>query len=131
MALFSDKRGRWITHLLLLSGILWVGYDIRMGVETMGYYLHDLRSTTNTANPTFRDRRDFYGFANFVNQALKDRHIATTTPLSLRASPWPYQGSLSYMLYPYNVTYQKPDAHIFLVYDDPEVALNGQTVSIQ
>lgn len=120
-----------IIGILLLIGVLWIFYDIRMGAEWLSYVREDLRTyiTKEESVRTFRERGRFYDFAHIASTYLtKDR-----TYVFLATHRWPYLGAMRYLTYP-SVPTEPEQAQFgidtWVIFDRPDISIDrsGQLV---
>lgn len=64
---------------LLCFGVLWIGYDLRMGAELIGYAVDDAQSYwfAEPSERTFRERDDFNAFVEEIAPKLKKHDYYT------------------------------------------------------
>ncbi|MBI3331915.1 hypothetical protein HYZ99_03060 [Candidatus Peregrinibacteria bacterium] len=89
---------RPLTIFLLSLAGLWLFYDLRMGLETIAYYVRDYRTyvAADADERTFRDRGYFYDFVDQVLPHVQGRKRY----IFLSPFRWPYLGAVRYLTYP-------------------------------
>lgn len=100
----------------------WVFFDVRMGSEFLSWVIHDHQTyiTTQAGERTFRDRKQFYDFAEFAKPYVTDR----TSYIFFARQPWPYLGNMRYLTYPSipGIDYKNDDT--WVIYDRPDMIVD-------
>lgn len=119
-------RKRYVAVFLSVFASLWLTYDLRMGLEFLGYFANDYRTYISQqpgSQRAFRERGTFY---DFVDAALphvtdRERYIFMTT------HRWPFLGAIRYLTYPALPTDQTKvleGIDTWVIFDRPDIALN-------
>lgn len=120
----KTSRKTIVSGCSILFLCTWAFIDLRMGSEFLSWVMTD-HQTYITANPeqrTFRDRKQFYDFAEFTKPYLTDR----ASYVFFARQPWPYLGNMRYLTYPSipGIDYAHDDT--WVIYDRPDVILDAE-----
>ncbi len=110
---------RWSIFVLCA----WVFFDLRMGSEFLSWVIHDHQTyiTATAGERTFRDRKQFYDFAEFTKPYVTDR----ASYIFFAKQPWPYLGNMRYLTYPSipGIDYAHDDT--WVIYDRPDIMMDA------
>lgn len=129
LAWFSRRRlgsGTALKRTLLLTLVLWMFLDIRMGAEFFGSWSYDVRSFLRepVGQRVFRNLNFFPDFATAVKGLLADqpRFVLLTPTANTFRNYMRYQTWPSEPVAPENGS----GAAIWLVYERPDITVNGE-----
>lgn len=129
VVIFALGSMQKISHrtVIIRSGALllfaWIVLDLRMGSEFISWVAHDHATyISQSESRTFRDRGQFYDFAEFAQQYVENR----TSYIFFAERPWPYLGNMRYLTYPSipGIDYMKDDT--WVIYQRPDMSVNGE-----
>lgn len=94
----EERRKKAILACGVFLLAAWMLFDLRMGLEFLGYVGSDISSYISKTESTrsFRDRDRFYDFASFVSPYVSDRD----SYIFFAEHQWPYLGNMRYLTYP-------------------------------
>lgn len=103
---------------------VWVLFDLRMGLEFLGYVGSDFSSYISKTESTrvFRDRDRFYDFATFIAPYVGDRD----SYIFFAEQQWPYLGNMRYLTYPSipGIDIERDDT--WVIYRRPDVGVDSE-----
>lgn len=127
-----SRRKLAATGLLALLTLIWIGYDIRMGVELLSYFQRDYRSYISQPpeDRSFRERTDVQPFMDAARPYIEgeDRFVLLTD------YRYPFGGILRYAMYPAVPVYpnEQTEALIrtWLVHEHSNVRIENGTLLV-
>lgn len=112
---------------VLICG-LWLLVDLFMGIQFLSWVRHDQKTYISGVEGIreFRDRKNFYDFAEFVKPLLKDR----SRYIFVAESPWPYLGNIRYLTYPSIPAFNIVEDDTWVIYNRPDFQVSdaGQLI---
>jgi glycosyltransferase involved in cell wall biosynthesis len=125
----SRSHVKGMSILLLSFAILWIAYDIRMGLEFINYLVTDYYTyhSQESPNRSFREHHTFYDFVDSIKP-----HIASDEKyIFMGQQRWPYLGAIRYLTYPILPTEPTQNLHgvkTWVIYDRPDIFLNAENM---
>jgi hypothetical protein len=116
-------RSIMLRRFFLCIAVVWVLYDIRMGIEFLHGVALDRKEyiTAPRATRTFRDLGRFYDFAAFVGEHVSDRKQYEL----FAPDEWQYFGLMQYETYPVLPNRGDPVSDTWVVYSRSDITLGS------
>lgn len=111
-----------VPRLLGLIAALWILVDLHQGSQFISWVLHDHAtyiSQTDT-DRVFRDRGNFYDFAEKAAELVQDRE----TYIFMSEVPWPFLGNIRYITYPSVPAFRVGIDDTWVIYDRAEISVS-------
>lgn len=103
---------------------VWILMDLRMGSEFLTWVNHDRTRYISATREerSFRDRGQFYDFAEAVKPFVSDR----TSYVFFAQQAWPYLGNMRYLTYPSIPGINVEEDDTWVIYDRPDLKVSAE-----